>query len=178
VIYEEFTYKGPSGSGDAEYYQIVDVGGQRAERRKWMQCFDEVLSVLFVVALSGYDQKLYEDVNQNRLLEEFELFGDTVHQKAFENTSFIVFLNKSDLFHEKIGQIAFNATREWEHFEGDPHNGEQVIKYIKQRLQACHPKKQLYFHITQATDPENVNTVFKVCHDIIVREVLRRTGFA
>ena len=41
--------------------RMFDVGGQRSERRKWIQCFDDVRSVLFVAALSGYDMTLLED---------------------------------------------------------------------------------------------------------------------
>ena len=43
------------------HHRVVDVGGQRSERRKWIQCFDDVRAVLFVCALSGYDMTLYED---------------------------------------------------------------------------------------------------------------------
>ena len=43
------------------YLRVVDVGGQRSERRKWIQCFDDVRAVLFVCALSGYDMTLFED---------------------------------------------------------------------------------------------------------------------
>jgi guanine nucleotide-binding protein subunit alpha len=39
----------------------VDVGGQRSERKKWLHYFDNVTAVLFVVAISGYDQVLIED---------------------------------------------------------------------------------------------------------------------
>ena len=35
---------------------LVDVGGQRSERRKWMHCFQDVTAVLFLVGLSGYSQ--------------------------------------------------------------------------------------------------------------------------
>ena len=41
--------------------RVVDVGGQRSERRKWIQTFDDVQSVWFVCALSGYDMTLFED---------------------------------------------------------------------------------------------------------------------
>ncbi len=41
--------------------RVVDVGGQRSERRKWISCFDDVRAVLFVCAMSGYDMTLFED---------------------------------------------------------------------------------------------------------------------
>lgn len=40
---------------------LVDVGGQRSERRKWIHCFQGVTGILFLVSLSGYDQCLVED---------------------------------------------------------------------------------------------------------------------
>ena len=43
---------------------MVDVGGQRSERRKWLQCFNEVNSVIFIVALSDYNLVLREDNDQ------------------------------------------------------------------------------------------------------------------
>jgi guanine nucleotide-binding protein subunit alpha len=43
---------------------MVDVGGQRSERRKWIHCFGDVTSIIFVVSLSEYDQVLFEDKNQ------------------------------------------------------------------------------------------------------------------
>ena len=42
---------------------VVDVGGQRSERRKWIHCFQDATSVVFVASLSGYDQCLVEDNN-------------------------------------------------------------------------------------------------------------------
>ena len=40
---------------------MLDVGGQKSERRKWIHCFQDVTSILFLVSLSGYDQCLVED---------------------------------------------------------------------------------------------------------------------
>lgn len=42
-------------------YRMFDVGGQRSERKKWIHCFENVNCLLFLVAISGYDQSLVED---------------------------------------------------------------------------------------------------------------------
>lgn len=38
------------------HFQIVDVGGQRSERRKWIHCFDDVKAIIYLASLSGYNQ--------------------------------------------------------------------------------------------------------------------------
>ena len=47
-------------------FEMYDVGGQRNERKKWIHCFDNVTAVIFVAALSEYDQNLFEDATTNR----------------------------------------------------------------------------------------------------------------
>lgn len=57
--------------------RMVDVGGQRAERRKWIHCFENVTSIIFLVALNEYDQVLWENANEvessSRLNSLFQL---------------------------------------------------------------------------------------------------------
>lgn len=48
-------------------YRMFDVGGQRSERKKWIHCFENVNCLLFLVAISGYDQCLVEDKDGVRL---------------------------------------------------------------------------------------------------------------
>lgn len=40
---------------------MFDVGGQRSERKKWIHCFENVTAIIFLVAISEYDQVLIED---------------------------------------------------------------------------------------------------------------------
>ena len=54
---------------------MFDVGGQRDERRKWIQCFNDVTAIIFVTASSGYNLTLREDPTMNRLRESLDLFG-------------------------------------------------------------------------------------------------------
>lgn len=49
-------------------YRMFDVGGQRSERKKWIHCFENVTTIIFLVAISEYDQVLIEDATVVSLL--------------------------------------------------------------------------------------------------------------
>lgn len=101
---------------------MFDVGGQRSERKKWIHCFENVTSIIFCVALSEYDQVLLEEssqvctplirntkrwligISQNRMMESLLLFDSVVNSRWFMRTSIILFLNKVDIFKQKLGR--------------------------------------------------------------------------
>jgi len=72
------------------------------KEKKWIHCFDSVTAVLFVADMAAYDRKLYEDEKINRIDETLNLFENICNSKWFRDISIILFLNKSDLFKEKI----------------------------------------------------------------------------
>ena len=37
------------------------MGGQRSERKKWIHCFEGVNAIIFLAAVSEFDQVLMED---------------------------------------------------------------------------------------------------------------------
>ena len=45
----------------------------RTQRRKWIHCFDNVQAVIFVTALSDFDQTLTEERTTNRMHESLEV---------------------------------------------------------------------------------------------------------
>ena len=55
---------------DGSTFEMYDVGGQRNERKKWIHCFEDVTAIIFVAALSEYDQKLFEDATANRMVSD------------------------------------------------------------------------------------------------------------
>ncbi|KAI6096931.1 guanine nucleotide-binding protein alpha-2 subunit [Pisolithus croceorrhizus] len=81
---------------------MVDVGGQKSERRKWIHCFQDVTSILFLVSLSGYDQCLVEDRDANQMQDAMTIWDSICHSQWFKQTSIILFLNKDDLFRKKV----------------------------------------------------------------------------
>mmetsp|Transcript_18419 Transcript_18419/g.32999 ORF Transcript_18419/g.32999 Transcript_18419/m.32999 type:complete len:256 (+) Transcript_18419:279-1046(+) len=44
---------------EGNQFRMFDVGGQRSERKKWIHCFEGVSAVLYVVAISSYDQVIH-----------------------------------------------------------------------------------------------------------------------
>ncbi|KAI8342693.1 putative Gpa2-guanine nucleotide-binding protein alpha-2 subunit [Chlamydoabsidia padenii] len=153
-------------------YRMFDVGGQRSERKKWIHCFENVTAILFVVAISGYDQCLVEDRDSNQMHEALMLFDTICNSHWFINTSMILFLNKIDIFKDKIKE---SSVAQWfPDFKGDSHDFEQTRAYFKKRFQRLNQntKKRVYTHYTDATDTTLLKHVMVAVSDIILTENL------
>jgi len=157
------------------HFRMVDVGGQRSERKKWIHCFQEVTAVIFCVALSEYDLQLYEDENVNRMHESLRLFREICNSEWFCDTAQILFLNKRDIFEEKIGKtdlsVCFSEYKGGKVFKS-------AVQYIQEQFLAQNEnaKKPIYPHVTCATDTENITVVFNAVKDIVLRKALDNAG--
>ncbi|TNM92297.1 guanine nucleotide-binding protein subunit alpha-11-like [Takifugu flavidus] len=154
-------------------FRMVDVGGQRSERRKWIHCFDNVTSIIFLAAVSEYDQVLYESESDNRLSESLALFKTILSYSWFQDSSIILFLNKTDLLEEKIAQS--HLATYFPAYRGPRGDADSAKEFILQLYRAQHRQshKPLYSHFTCATDTKNIKVVFKAVKDTLFREHLR-----
>ncbi|KAL3112473.1 hypothetical protein niasHT_015958 [Heterodera trifolii] len=134
-------------------FRVFDVGGQRSERKKWIHCFEDVNSVIFVAAISEYDQVLFEDETTNRMIESMRLFESICNSRWFINTSIILFMNKKDLFAEKIKFISIRTC--FKEYDG-PQTYDDSIAYIRSKYEALNAnlRKTIYVHQTCATDTD------------------------
>lgn len=154
---------------------MVDVGGQRSERKRWFECFDSVTSILFLVSSSEFDQVLMEDRQTNRLTESLNIFETIVNNRVFSNVSIILFLNKTDLLEEKVQKVSIKDY--FPEFEGNPHCLTDVQKFLvdcfrtKRRDQQ---QKPLYHHFTTAINTENIRLVFRDVKDTILHDNLKQ----
>ncbi|KAG0271932.1 guanine nucleotide-binding protein subunit alpha [Linnemannia exigua] len=156
-------------------YRMFDVGGQRSERRKWINCFENVTAVVFLVAISEYDQLLLEDETVNRMHEALTLFDSICNSRWFVKTSIILFLNKIDRFKEKLPISPLN--KYFPDFEGGDDYGE-ASQYILDRFVdlSLSETKQIYAHFTCATDTSQIKFVMTAVSDIIIQNNLRECG--
>nr|XP_046231274.1 guanine nucleotide-binding protein subunit alpha-14-like [Scatophagus argus] len=148
-------------------FRMVDVGGQRSERRKWIHCFENVTSIIFLAAISEYDQVLYESEDDNRLSESIALFKTIISYPWFQNSSIILFLNKTDLLEEKITQS--HLVTYFPAYTGPRCHAESAKDFILKMYKDQHREhhKPLYTHFTCATDTENIRVVFKAVKDTL-----------
>jgi len=159
------------------HFRMIDVGGQRSERKKWIHCFEDVTAIIFCVALNEYDMKLFEDQRVNRMVESLELFTEIANSKWFTKTAIILFLNKSDLFREKIQNVDLNVL--FEDYTGgcSYDNAIAFLRNIFIQVVKQSPSKKLFVKETCATDTENVRVVFTAAKEIIIAQNLARLGF-
>jgi len=157
-------------------FRMLDVGGQRSERKKWIHCFEDVTAIIYCVALNEYDMKLYEDEKVNRMVESLELFEEICNSKWFTKTAIIIFLNKSDLFRDKIKKVSLSVLFK-DYAGGNEYDA--GISFIQQQFVGCNRNahKKIFAHVTQATSTENVKVVFDSAKEIIIAQNLERLGF-
>uniref|UniRef100_A0A3B5QA39 Guanine nucleotide-binding protein subunit alpha n=1 Tax=Xiphophorus maculatus TaxID=8083 RepID=A0A3B5QA39_XIPMA len=146
-------------------FRMVDVGGQRSERRKWIHCFENVTSIMFLVALillvyfsckncDGFDKALFRTI---------------ITYPWFQNSSVILFLNKKDLLEEKITYS--HLVDYFPEFDGPQRDAQAAREFILKMFVDLNPDsdKIIYSHFTCATDTENIRFVFAAVKDTILQ---------
>lgn len=145
---------------------------------------------------TGYDLVLAEDEEMNRMIESLKLFDSICNSKWFVETSIILFLNKKDLFEEKIKRspltICFpeytgniiepfssNKLLIIDCFSPGSNTFEEAANYIRMKFENLNKRKdqkEIYTHLTCATDTNNVKFVFDAVTDVIIKNNLKQIG--
>ncbi|KAJ3241227.1 guanine nucleotide-binding protein subunit alpha [Chytriomyces hyalinus] len=142
-------------------YRVFDVGGQRSERRKWAAFFDDVEAIIFLVAISSFDQTCAEAEGMNRMVESINVFSSIVNYPLFKKTGIILFLNKIDLFKEKIKTS--QVSNYFPTFKGDNTSFEETSRFFVEKFDSLNgiPNKTVYTHLTWATDTKQITKILK-----------------
>jgi len=177
---------------------LIDVGGQRELRDNWLPLFDDVTSIIFITSLSEFDQTLAEDSEVNRTAESLFLFKSVLKNDVLKKIPIILFLNKKDLLEEKLNSKEkrdqfkayfpdFDETNEQLRAEAE-RTGERLEAlflrqlYLQQRDNANAERgippvieskaRDVFAHITQATDKRNIEKIWADIKEIILSGVI------
>jgi len=147
------------------HLNLIDVGGARSERRKWVHAYENVIAIIFCVGMSEYDQVLYEDEKTNRMTESLKLFAKICNYPSFKQVPMMLFLNKIDLFKEKITKSPLNIC--FADYKGK-NEYESASRFIREQFEKPNnypDSKEICTHLICATDTENVRLVFNTVYD-------------
>ena len=93
--------------------------------------FGDVFILIFLTAISEYDQVIDEDKTTNRIEESLKLFNTILNYPVFMDKDVIVFLNKNDLLEQKIQERRSLLSDHFPEFTGDNHNVNEVRKFFQ-----------------------------------------------
>ncbi|XP_013108599.1 guanine nucleotide-binding protein subunit alpha-11-like [Stomoxys calcitrans] len=151
-------------------FRMIDVGGQRSERRKWIHCFDRVQLIIFLVAISEYDQILEETMDQNRLLESRSVFTTLCNNEWFCDTPFLVFFNKIDLLEEKI--MYSDLAVFFPEYQGPKQDHMKAREFLRDMFLQLTTRRKFYKHFTCATDTNQIKTILEVVRNTVIKRLL------
>eukprot|EP00026_Physarum_polycephalum_P019574 Phypoly_transcript_21650.p1 GENE.Phypoly_transcript_21650~~Phypoly_transcript_21650.p1 ORF type:complete len:182 (+),score=38.57 Phypoly_transcript_21650:42-548(+) len=139
-------------------FEVLDVGGARTERRKWIHAMQNLNEIVFLVPLSEYDLYLRETVGVNRMHESLQLFTECCSHMALSDVPFILFFTKDDLFREKIQYVSLR--RCFPDFSGENEYYAARDFIISKFLGACRKKgKVTHVFVGNLTDIESMEDV-------------------
>eukprot|EP01129_Flabellula_baltica_P011821 TRINITY_DN523_c1_g1_i2.p1 TRINITY_DN523_c1_g1~~TRINITY_DN523_c1_g1_i2.p1 ORF type:complete len:358 (-),score=91.37 TRINITY_DN523_c1_g1_i2:41-1114(-) len=184
---------------DAVTWTINDVGGQMTERKKWDAIIQDQMRVLFFVAVNEYNILSSElpdgteemtrlDFSRTVFLQEAE----NIMERGEELQLIIVFLNKIDLFEEKMKtDEGYNEFYEQfpEFDEIIPKKKkvskekdideviEQALEHVSHRfIEDAPPELNLVFHLCCALDKDMLGIIMKAVQSCIMENYVAASG--
>jgi len=185
--------------GGTKRFWMFDVGGQRGERKKWIQVFEGITAILFLVSCNNFDAHIREDLETNAIAESLDLFEKIWLSRFLKSAGIILFLNKQDLLKKKvesgisIGTYFEDYNNYQINLKKDKHMNpndefDRTRCYIKDKFLEITKKQTIdnnsvsyeleqkertcYWHFTTATDTENIRRVFEDVHSMVIRKHL------
>ena len=81
---------------------VLDAGGRRSERRKWVFVLCDAACCVYVASLADYNQQLLEDPATNALNESLRLFEDLATLPFLARTKLVLVLSKVDVLRARL----------------------------------------------------------------------------
>jgi guanine nucleotide-binding protein subunit alpha, other len=105
--------------------------------------------------------------------EAMMLFESLVNGEWFKSKPIILFLNKIDLFYEKITVSPVSA--HFPDFKGAKGDAEAAKEYFAQKFRAINRTagREIYVHFTNATDTNLLKATMQSVQDMIVQKNLQ-----
>lgn len=141
-------------------FLVTNVGLQRSRRMKWMHCFDNVTAIIYIIAISEYDQYTFNSTEQrNALKDSLELLRTVAYNECFSDIAIILVFNKLDIFEEKI--MYSNLVDYFPEYTGPRYDPLAARNFILNKCLSVIPKKsRIYYYFLSSIEVENESMTF------------------
>jgi len=161
------------------FFHLFDVGGQKPERRKWdvIANTHKPTALLFFTSLIDWDIPLVNEEGRSRMDESIEVWIEVLNREEFENATIILFMNKNDLFEDKIERVNLSDT--FSEYKGDDFQSAlDFIKnlFLKEAINSKHLPESIHLHNTCAIDTNAMELVFNSVSQEIFNQRLALAG--
>ncbi|GMS93369.1 hypothetical protein PENTCL1PPCAC_15544 [Pristionchus entomophagus] len=146
--------------------RLIDVGGQRAYRKKWIHCFEGVSAVLFVASMAAYDQSIPQQGKRSHALQSFYLRLANHCCEPFQK----------DIFSNKLSNHPLEDYVPGYRGSSNKDASEFLKEYFLKRKSKKDANRMIYSHFTCATDTKNVEFVFRAVCDIVLHKNIESNG--
>jgi hypothetical protein len=129
--------------------------------------FESVKAVCFMCAISEYNQVLYEDDETNRIQESLDLFESYINNEYLRDSIVFLFLNKIDIFNEKIKEFDLKCAFS-DYKGGKDYNN--ATKFIEEKFKERNnfDKERLHIFYLNSLDTDIVSSsIFKVLDKLV-----------
>ncbi len=106
--------------------------------------------MIYISSLSSFNEQVFEDPSSNALQESLTCFSETIKLELFKESSIILFLNKKDLFAEKLqdpsSKEEFKAC--FPGYDG-PMQYDDMVAHVRGQFERLNdnPNRQIYTHV-------------------------------
>jgi len=167
---------------DRNYFEFYDVGGQKPERAKWETVISEntFSTLLYFVACDEFDVRDDEkDFDKTKMEISRLIFNEIVNSNVVgDNIPIILFLNREDIFEQRIktekGFASFKDT--FPEYDG-PNDKVKGMEYIRSFFCAVvkenSRKAPIKCHYTCALDRDGLVVVWRTIREFLLKEALK-----
>ncbi|KAJ3348311.1 hypothetical protein HDU91_006589, partial [Kappamyces sp. JEL0680] len=156
-------------------FHFFDVSGLKHHRKYWMPYFDQVTSVLFIVAVSGYCQVMVEE-ETNRMNDALQVFKQIANHSMLAKPGIILFLNKEDVFKERFKTHPIKNY--FPDYDGSTTNYRDGIAFFDAKFKSSVEDKSrcIVSHKTCATDTKTMKAIIDGMTQSIISDNFKRAG--
>ncbi|KAI8894896.1 guanine nucleotide binding protein, alpha subunit [Globomyces pollinis-pini] len=159
-------------------FHFYDVSGLKHHRKQWISYFEDVMNIVFIVALNSYDQMMIEDPTTNRMVDALQLYDKIVNHPLLVKPDMILFFNKKDLFEKKI--VSVPVKDHFSDYDGPESSPKLAYQFFQQKfsdLNKCKTKSVFYF-LTCCTDTKFMKSIVESVISSVLKRNMQHLGMS